>query len=83
MLNRIEAAEVRPQFRIWIRFANGVQGEVDLTDLVGKGVFGALTDPTQFARAYVDQESGTVAWPGGLDLAPDALYHELSGVRTR
>lgn len=35
-----------------------------------------------FERAYVDEASGTVAWPGGLDLAPDRLHSDLAGVET-
>lgn len=80
MVYRIVAAQARVPHRIWVRFEDGVEGEVDVSDLVGKGVFARWTDPEFFARAFVDEESGTVAWPGGLDLAPDALYHEIAGV---
>ena len=62
---------------------DGLEGEVDLSNLVGKGVFTAWTDAKEFARVYVDEESGTVTWPGGIDLAPDALHHDLAGVQTR
>ena len=82
MQYRIEAAEVRPNYRLWVRFADGAAGEVDLSDLVGKGVFAAWQDPKEFAQVAVDTESGTVAWPGGIDLAPDALYQDIASVRT-
>ncbi len=36
------------------------------------GVFESLKDPFVFAQAHVD--GGAVAWPGNLDLAPDAMY---------
>ncbi len=39
MQYRIEAAEARPNYRVWIRFAHGVEGEVDLSELVGQEVF--------------------------------------------
>ena len=31
-----------------------------------------------FAEAYLDSESGTIAWPGGADLAPDTLHIRVS-----
>jgi hypothetical protein len=39
------------------------------------GVFAALKDPETFARVFVDH--GAVAWPGDIDLAPDAMYSEI------
>ncbi len=82
MQYRIEAAEARPHYRLWIRFEDGIDGEVDLSDLVGHGVFKPWKDPQEFKKVYIDEESGTVAWPGGIDLAPDALYRDVAGIKT-
>ncbi len=82
MRYRIESVEARPGYRIWIRFADGVEGEVDLSELVGHGVFQPWKDPNEFKKVFIDEESGTVAWPGGIDLAPDALYRDVAGVKT-
>lgn len=48
-----------------------------MAHLVGRGVFEAWKDETEFQKVFIDRESGTVAWPGGLDLAPDALHRRL------
>ena len=73
--------EVKPllEHRIWIRFDDGAEGEVDLSDLVGKGVFIAWNDPEHFQQVFVHPESRTVTWPGGIDLDPDVLYCDISG----
>jgi hypothetical protein len=80
MLYRIVGVEVRPDYRVWIRFEDGTEGEVDLSDLAGKGVFEGWSDPAEFGKVYVDEDAGTIAWPGGLDLAPDRLYRDLKPV---
>ena len=80
MLYQITHAEARPDFKLWVQFADGTEGEVDLSELVGKGVFAAWSDPAVFQSVRVDPDSGTVAWPGGIDLAPDALYRDISSV---
>lgn len=77
-----EAVEVRPRdgYRIWLRYADGVEGEVDLSDLAGRGVFRVWADPRVFKKVYID-EGGAIAWEGGVDLCPDALYLRLTGKR--
>lgn len=77
MLYDVVDVEAREGFRVWVRFEDGTEGEVDLSDLAGRGVFARWTeDPSEFARVSVDAESGTLAWPGGLDVAPDRLYRD-------
>ena len=77
MLDRIVAAEARADYRIWIRFEDGLEGELSVEHLLGRGVFSAWSDPAVFRALYVDEDSGTVAWPGDIDLAPDALRTRL------
>lgn len=79
MLHRIVAAKARQNYRLWVRFADGKEGEVDLSALVGKGVFARWADPEEFEKVYIDEEAGTTAWPGDIDLAPDALYRDVAG----
>lgn len=67
-------------FRIWIKFSDGVEGVIDLSDVAGKGVFSIWKDPSLFQAVFIDPVSHTVAWPGGIDLCPDSLYAELTGI---
>jgi hypothetical protein len=66
--------------RLWLRFDDGVEGEVDLADLAGKGVFAAWQDPAFFAQVQLDGRGG-ITWPGELDLCPDSLYLEVTGLK--
>jgi hypothetical protein len=62
--------------RLRLSFADGTTGDVDFSRRECGGVLAPLHDATFFARVYVDEEAGTIAWPGGLDLAPEPLYEE-------
>ena len=77
-----KAIEVRPLsgYRIWLRYADGVAGEVDLGHLVGRGVFKVWEDQRVFEGVHVDQ-SGAIAWSEDIDLCPDALYLRLTGMK--
>lgn len=78
MLYRIVEVEARRGYRVWVRFEDGVEGEVDLSDLAGRGVFRQWEEEGEFEKVYVDSETWTIAWPGGIDLAPDALYEDVA-----
>jgi len=74
--------EVRPigAYRLYLRFEDGVAGELDFaTRLRFEGVFAPLRDPAAFAEVRIHPEFGTLVWPNGADLDPDVLYAELSG----
>ena len=50
MSYRLTIAEPRPHYRLWVRFEDGVEGEADLSDVAGRGVFKRWTDrPEEFA----------------------------------
>ena len=74
----VALVEALLNFRLRVRFHDGVEGVVDLNRLVhspNAGVFTALADPDRFAQVGI--EFGAVWWPGDLDLAPDAMHAEL------
>jgi Protein of unknown function (DUF2442) len=68
--------------RLWLRFDDGLQGEVDLYQVVGDfpGVLSALLDPAFVAQVRVHPEFGTITWPGDLDLDPVVLYCAVKGI---
>jgi hypothetical protein len=56
-------------------FADGLTGRVRFAPDYFAGVFEFLRDPRVFEQVFVDH--GAVAWPGDIDLAPDAMYQEI------
>ena len=75
---RVTAVEALSNFRLHVRFIDGLEGDVDLSGLVRSqraGVFAALADPALFSQCRV--ELGAVTWPGELDLAPDAMHRAI------
>jgi len=75
---RVTDVQPLPDYRLKVRFRDGMEGTADLSRLITgeqAGVFAALRDPALFAQVHV--ECGAVAWPGGLDLAPDAMHEAI------
>ena len=77
-----DVVEVRPLegYRVFLKFDDGLQGEVDLQPLLDPfdGVFEPLRDHTRFREVFIDS-GGTIAWPNGADIAPETLYALVSG----
>lgn len=71
---RITDMELRGPHSLWIAFNDGHESEVNLLPLLDGPVFASLRDPDNFAQVRLDPECGTITWPGGADLAPEAIY---------
>jgi sugar phosphate isomerase/epimerase len=74
--NVIEARHVK-DYRVWLRFQDGTEGEIDLKNELWGEVFEALKDINFFQKLRVDPELHTIVWPNGADLAPEFLYRQL------
>ncbi len=80
MMNDVVDARALDDLRLYLRFSDGTEGEVDVANLVPlKGVFASLKDPTIFRQVSVDRELGCVCWPSGADLDTAALYSAITG----
>jgi hypothetical protein len=74
-----DVVEVKPEpdYRLFVRFADGSGGRVQLAPEDFTGVLAPLREPSFFRQVFVDH--GAVAWPGEIDLAPDAMYWQIAG----
>ena len=67
-----------PGYAIRIRYEDGVEGDVDLSHLVGKGVFSVWNEPHAFESVCIGP-SGEIKWSDAVDLCPDSLYMQITG----
>lgn len=56
-----------------ITFSDGLVRELDFADTL-TGVLATIDDDKAFAQVEVDQDAGTISWPGGIDFDPDVLH---------
>ena len=69
----IEARHVR-DYIVFVRFQDGVEGEVDLAAQLYGEVFEPLKAADYFPQFRVDPDLHTLVWPNGADFAPEFLY---------
>lgn len=75
---KIISAKSCTAYKIWLRYSDGVEGEVDLSHLVGKGVFSAWKDKKVF-QSFRVKNGRVVIWTDEIDLCADSLYLEITG----
>ena len=71
-------AKPLPGYRLQIRYADGVAGEVDLSHLVVKGVFTLWNDRKAFESVSIGA-GGEIRWNDDVELCPDSLYMKITG----
>jgi hypothetical protein len=58
---------------VWVRFSDGVEGEVDLARDLDGPIFEPLREQSFFRLVRFDPELHTIVWPNGADIAPEFL----------
>ena len=76
LIDVIEAKYVR-DFTVWVKFEDGTEGELDLSEELYGPIFETLRDVLYFKQVKVNPELGTIVWPNGADLAPEFLYEKI------
>jgi hypothetical protein len=65
-----------PDYRLFVRFKDGLAGWVQLPKDRLTGTLSPLLDEHFFKQVFID--NGAVSWPGEIDLAPDAMYADIA-----
>ena len=73
---KITACKPLPYYRLYLTFADGQKGTVDLSHVVGKGMFSLWEDYREFEKVHIDPENQTVCWNEDIDLCPMTLRED-------
>ncbi len=74
---RVVAARVISDFTVAIRFSDGVEASVDLSNDLDGPIFEPLRNPEYFRKMEVNHDIHTIAWPNRADFAPEFLYAKV------
>ena len=74
-MNDMTHLEYKHQHVYHIVFDYGTEGDIDFPPYLKRGnVFQPLATPAFFQQIRI--EVGTIAWPNGVDIAPETLYEQ-------
>lgn len=73
---QVEARHVRA-FVAWLKFNDGVEGEIDLRGELEGPMFELLRNPDYFRQLSLHPELHTLVWPNGADFSPEFLHDRI------
>ena len=79
MISEPKEVKALENYRIFLKFSDGNQGIVDLSEFRGKGVFKAWDKNGLFEKVHIDAETKAIAWSEELELDVNSLYLKLIG----
>jgi len=75
MLKDIVAVQPLEEYKLRLRFEDGIEGVVDVSQLIEfEGIFAPLKELSYFNQVQLNPELGTIVWANEADLDPDVLY---------
>lgn len=78
-MRKVIEVNASPEYTLLLRFDDGVQGEVNVSHLVGKGIFELWLDREEFMSPSIGG-SGELTWGNdSIGLCPNALYMQITG----
>jgi hypothetical protein len=80
MIPHVIEAKYVNDYKVWVRFNDGLSGEIDLSTELDGTIFEPLKD-----KAYFNQFSvryNTISWENGADFAPEFLWEKITQQQT-
>lgn len=68
------------KYRVRIKFEDGTEGVLDLSDCAGKGVFRSWDNENTFGKVFISGETGAITWPGEIDIDTLNCYLQIKGI---
>jgi hypothetical protein len=76
-MHKVMQCRASRDYRLWLRFDDGLEGSVFLGNMLEVVAFKAWRNVDEFCRAAIDPLASTVVWNDGIRLDPDILYQDL------
>jgi len=76
-MHKITNVTVLQEYKVTLEYSDGTQGIIDLSYLIGKGVFSLWNDYETFRNVKIGS-SGELTWSDQVDLCPDSLYLKIT-----
>lgn len=71
---RLKEVSYVGDYRVHVCYANALEADIDLSDMLEHPFYAPLKDPQLFAQVTVNPEVHVLEWPGEIDVAPEITF---------
>lgn len=79
-LPKVKSVNAVKNYLLRVVFIDNTKGDYDVSHLAGKGVFKSWDLDNNFYKVFIDPESGTISWPGELDIDTINVYCSINNL---
>jgi hypothetical protein len=77
-MKKITQLKVLENYRVWLRFNDGIEGEVDFSKKPRTGVYAGWMNYDNFRQVRIG-DCGELMWNDQVDFCPDSLWLQVTG----
>ena len=77
MYPKLTSAKNTKNYKIWLEFADGTEGEIDLEKQLYGEIFEPLKNPNYFKSFKIHPELNVISWDNGADFSPEFIYETI------
>lgn len=77
-MKKITALKILENYRVWLRFDDGAEGEVNFSSKARTGVYAFWNSYENFLAARIG-ELGELLWNDQIDFCADSLWLQVTG----
>lgn len=79
-LPKIKSVAAVRNYLLHVVFTDNTKGDYDISHLAGKGFFKSWDADDNFYKVFINPESGTISWPGELDIDTINAYCAINNI---
>ena len=79
-LPKVKSVTAVGNYLLYVVFTDNTKDDYDMSHLAGKGVFKSWDSDNNFYKVFINPESGTISWPGELDIDTINVYCTINNL---
>jgi len=73
-LNKLIKVEPKENFNLYVKYSDGVSGEIPCVDMLKKDEYSGIREWDSFKEVRIDSETNDITWQNNVSICKNAVY---------